>query len=115
VRKQDGKSFVDIEMHIDNVDQGRVTTEGTATVIFAESGPAILDALALRQGGATLAPIDSIADPEVPSGVRERVGTEIERVTSYCPVELGRLRLFAEAIMGIRPIHYDPAAAASSA
>ena len=104
------RDFVHVDLHIRNAEQDRITTNGTAVVVLRADGSSPLDALDLYREGATLPPPEALADPEVPAVVRERVGTEIDRVTSYSPVELARLRLFAEAIMNVRPIHYDPAA-----
>lgn len=112
IEQADGRRFAHVDLHIVNADAGRVTTNGTAVVVFLADGTSPLDALDLLREGAALPPSDPVADAEVPAAVRDRVGTEIDRVTSYSPVELARLRLFAEAVMNVRPIHYDPAAGA---
>ena len=114
IERKDGQAFALLDIRIRNVEEDRVTTEGTAVVIPGQDGRGLMDAVALRDQ-----PMDSdasgpVADPEVPQPIRERVGTEIERVSSYSAVELGRLRLFAEAVMDVRSHHYDPKAGAAS-
>ena len=107
-----GRTFAHVDLHIFNADAGRMTTNGTAVVMFLAGEAAPLDALDLLREGATLTLSDPVADAQVPAAARNKVGAEIDRVTAYSPVELARLRLFAEAVMNVRPIHYDPAAGA---
>ena len=52
-------------------------------------------------------------DEAVPEGVRELLGREDERLTSFCALDASRLRLFADAVSGLRPWHYDARAAAA--
>jgi len=78
-----------------------------------DSGAPLLDALHLQKECSVQDVADRVLYDEIPQAVSNRVGTEISRITSYCPVEQGRLRLFAEAVMDVSPVHYDIAAAAA--
>ncbi|MSP67652.1 MAG: hypothetical protein EXQ96_06070 [Alphaproteobacteria bacterium] len=101
---------VDIEVGIVNQTQGKQTTTGAATVLFDPGGLPLLGVVG-----------DDLPPPRrVPTGIEpatERVlpamaaavGTVLNRVDSFIPTDLGRLRLFAEAIMDVHPMHWDPA------
>jgi acyl dehydratase len=114
VAQKDGRTFVSADIGIRNVEEDHLTTEGTAVVIAGQGGQGLMDAIAWRNQSTSSDAWGPVADPEVPQLIRERVGTEIEHVTSYSAVDLGRLRLFAEAVMDVRPHHYDVAAGAAS-
>ena len=107
--------FAGVDLEIINLDLDRVTTTGSGVVILSKSGTPILDAISLdfpihlRLNEAT-AP----AEDNVPAEIIAALGHELDSVESSYPLDLSRLRLFAEAIMNLRPVHYDPSAAQSS-
>jgi acyl dehydratase len=105
--------FVTVAFEIVNLDRQQETTRGQAVVLLARDGGPVLDALALAQAPAALALATHTADDgSAPEAVRQRIGQVIETRMSAYPVDLSRLRLFADAVMGLAPIFFDPAAAA---
>lgn len=100
--------FVAVELGIRNRDLDRVTSSGRAVVVLGKQGTPVLNAegftapahLCLDEG---LGQVDAA----VPRRVRETVGKEIEALYSAVPVEASRLRLFADAIMGLDRVHFD--------
>jgi acyl dehydratase len=115
VSREGGRLVIGVDIHILNIDEGRITCEGKAVVMLSESGEPILDAAELKSRGESFCAGSGESDPGVPEAISQRIGSEIEQVRSYCPVDLSRLRLFAEAVMDISPYHYDSRAGAASA
>jgi len=105
--------FVSVDFEILNLDRQQVTTRGQALVVLAVDGAPVLDALAISDVQHTLT-LDARTsdDGSAPAAIRQRIGEVIETRTSAYPVDLSRLRLFADAVMGLAPIFFDPAAAA---
>ena len=105
--------WVSIDIEILNLDQQQVTTRGRAIVVLAEDGGLVLDGLEIR-GAAPVLALDasSTDDGSAPEAIRQRIGEVIEVRESAYAVDLSRLRLFADAVMGLPPIFFDPAAAA---
>lgn len=102
--------FVTVDLAIHNLEQGKDTTTGTAIVICTDA----LDPSRVVGDWASL-PADlhldqsiRAEDPAMPARVREKLGHRLEHVKSDYPIDLSRLRLFAEAIGGLWPIHFDP-------
>ncbi|AEI82924.1 hypothetical protein CNE_BB2p01130 (plasmid) [Cupriavidus necator N-1] len=119
VERQAQATAVHLDQHLFNVDTARVTTDGTAVVLLPVNGADAPDALpgAYHDAGdAEDAPPSAAAplDTSVPAPIRRRIGSEIERIVSFSPVEAGRLRLFAEAVMDLPHWHHDPQAARTS-
>lgn len=104
-----------VDLGIANVDLDRVTTTGRGVVVFRADGGALADVLdvelpvALRVNEG----VDA-ADISLPGRIRAGVGSELDRVESDYPLDLSRLRLFADALVGLRAHHYDPKAGAAS-
>jgi acyl dehydratase len=112
--REDGLEYVHVDAGIWNLDHDVRSTTARCVVIVDPSGEPVLaapspDALpqALR-----LSQEISEATRGVPEALGARLGSPVEVVRSVVPVDLSRLRLFAEAVGCIRPIHHDPAAAA---
>jgi len=107
--------YVTVDLTIVNSDLDRATTTGHGIVAFRVDGGSLEDMIgvaapdALRVNEAVVA-----ADDSLPERIRASVGSELDRVQSDFPLDLGRLRLFADAIMGLRAHHYDPAAGGAS-
>jgi acyl dehydratase len=105
--------FVTVAFEIVNLDRQQETTRGEAVVVLSRDGSPVLDALAIAQAPMTLALDTRTADDgSAPEAVRQRIGQVIETRMSAYPVDLSRLRLFADAVIGLAPIFFDPAAAA---
>ena len=107
------RRFISIDLDIVNVDLNKSTTKATA-VVFLDDADFQRDALDL-----VMPPALSLnTEIEAPAGelaedIAAAIGSTLELKVSDCPVDLSRLRLFADAIMGMRRIHFDPEAAAS--
>lgn len=108
----DGRRFQEVQVEIVNLDRGEVTTRGRAVVILpAAEGETVLDALDIAAPEALALPLDAAAaDAATPAHINDRLGGELESRASAYPVDLSRLRLFADAVMDLNPVHYDPAA-----
>jgi acyl dehydratase len=115
VHKRSELVFVVVALEIRNLDTGKSTTSGSGVVILNPQGQALVDATHvslpedLRVATAVESPQGSVAD-----AIRAAVGTVLDDVMSDYPLDLSRLRLFADAVMGLRPIHYDPDVAAAT-
>ena len=112
LEEQAGVVRVGVELKIHNLRQDVATTAGTAVLLVRRDGAPVLDALSLPDSLSTEGQVADAAD--LPATVRDRLGQELSSVSSYSPVELGRLRLFAEAIMNVSPIHFDEEAGKAS-
>jgi acyl dehydratase len=105
--------FVSLACEILNLDQQKVTTRGGAVVVLARDGSRLLDALSIRNGPANFAlQTEPADDGSAPVKIRQRIGEVVETRRSAYPLDLSRLRLFADAVMGLSPIFFDPIAAA---
>jgi len=115
VQKHGAYVYALVDLGIANVDLDRVTTTGRGVVVFHVDGRALADVLdvavpdALRVNEGVDAP-----DISLPERIRASVGSELDRVQSDYPLDLSRLRLFADALVGLRALHYDPNAGAAS-
>jgi acyl dehydratase len=105
--------FASVECEILNLDRQQVTTRGRALLVLSADGAPMLDGLSLDHTPQALA-LDARTDDDgsAPQAVRRRIGEVIETRTSAYALDLSRLRLFADAVMGLSPIFFDPAAAA---
>lgn len=115
VEEHAGLTLVTVTMEICNLDSGRATTAGTGIVVFARSGKPLLDVLGFDlPDGLRLDETVIPAEESLPERIRAAVGQELDRIESDYPLDLSRLRLFADAVMGLRPLHFDPRAASQS-
>ena len=114
-RKLDDHMLVLVDVEIHNMDLDRATTLSNAVVVLRNDGEPVTDAVgqSLPDDLRLDERIDGI-DETVPHRIRSCLGAELDRVESDYPLDLSRLRLFADAIMGLRPVHFDAGAAASS-
>jgi acyl dehydratase len=106
------RAFLEVQVEILNLDRGEVTTRGRAVVMLPRaSGETVLDALDIAAPESLALPLDAAApDPAAPAHINARLGSELEDRASVYPVDLSRLRLFADAVMDLDPVHFDPAA-----
>jgi hydroxyacyl-ACP dehydratase HTD2-like protein with hotdog domain len=105
--------FAAVELEIRNPVQGKVTTTGNALVRLDTPPWSAVDWEALPAAwrlDESVAP----SDGAVPAAVQALLGVEDEQVSSFCALDASRLRLFADAVSGLRPWHYDIRAAAAA-
>ena len=107
--RQQNRDAVEVDVEIVNLDTTQVSTRGKAVVLL-EPGKPVADAL--DSAGDFFAKPESkppeAADDMVPEVVRSAIGRVLEERASVYPLDLGRLRIFASAIMGLRPRHFHP-------
>ncbi|MEO5671079.1 MAG: MaoC family dehydratase N-terminal domain-containing protein [Ramlibacter sp.] len=118
VREEEGKLFASVELDVRNQNAARVTSSGRAVIVAALDGSVIADASGLAEN---LCPVPLENEPQdarplegVPARIAECVGRQLEHIRSCVPVDLGRLRLFADAVGGLSPMHYDQRAGLAS-
>ena len=108
--------FVSVRVEIMNLDRAELTTLGEAVVVLAQDGSLVLDALGIELPvGMSLSQEVAALDSEVAAGINAWLGKQIDARKSCYAIDLSRLRLFAEAVMGLAPVHFDPQAGAASA
>lgn len=108
-------NFVSIEVEIFNTDRAEVTTRGEAVAIMHGAGQPLLDALQVHAPDGMGLPEDVAApDPAMSPAINARLGKQIDARASRYAVDLSRLRLFAEAVMDLASVHFDPEAGAAS-
>lgn len=110
-RVEGGKTFLDVEVEIFNLDRNEVTTRGQAVVILPRDTSTMLDAIDVDAPEGLALPVSvAPADAGVPPAIAERLGSELDSRESRYPLDLSRLRLFADAVMDLDPVHFDDAA-----
>lgn len=108
-RTHGGSTFLEVDVLIFNLDKNDSTTRGRATCILPRGTEPVVDALnvaAPMELELSLAP--EPVDPAVPAAISKLLGQELERRESCYSVDLSRLRLFADAVMDLDPVHFDP-------
>jgi acyl dehydratase len=101
--------LLDVDVQLVSLDRNEVTTRGRATVLLPADDAPVLDALGF-EGPEDLA-LPLVADPvgdDTLESARKSLGRELEHRESKYPVDLSRLRLFADAVMDLDPVHFDP-------
>jgi acyl dehydratase len=108
------RTFVSVQVEIFNTDRAEVTTRGEAVVIVQDGQP-VVEALEVHAPEGMGLPEDVAApDPAMAPAINARLGTQIDARASRYAIDLSRLRLFAEAVMGLAPEHFDSEAGAAS-
>lgn len=113
IREVASRTIVTVDMGIRNDVTDEVTTRATGQVILPSNGARRIDALDL---------VSELPEPELTPGdsdrlpprIRDHLGRQTERLQAVLPLEAGRLRLFADAVMGLRPEHHNIAAGRDS-
>ena len=101
--------LLDVEVELANLDRNVVTTRGRATLLLPAGDAPVLDALGFEgPDGLALPLVAEAAGDDTVESAREWLGCELERRESKYPVDFSRLRLFADAIMDLDPVHFDP-------
>lgn len=107
--------FVSVQVEICNLDRGELTTAGEAVMVVAQDGSRMLDGLGIEPPAELCLSQEATAlDPDVGPSINAWLGKQIDERKSFYPIDLSRLRLFAQAVMGLEPVHFDPEAAAAS-
>ena len=99
-----------VELAIWNPTQAKATTTGSATLLLDVPAYADTDWGNLPPDSRLDESIEP-SDQAVPPAVRDLLGRDDEQVTSFCALDASRLRLFADAVSGLRPWHFDQRAA----
>jgi acyl dehydratase len=111
----DGRIFVSVDVEILNTDRGEVTARGKAVVVQNISGVPVLDAIGIAApDGMGLPLATSPPDAATAEHISRLLGTQIDARESHYSIDLSRLRLCADAVMGLPPMHFDAQAGAAS-
>lgn len=105
--------FAHVEVEIWNAVQARTTTTGTAILLLDTPSWQSVDWDHLPPQW-RLDETTEASDDAVPQEVRELLGRDDEQLTSFCALDASRLRLFADAVQGLRAWHFDPRAATAA-
>jgi acyl dehydratase len=103
-----GQRCLHLALEIWNLEQGKANTKATALVLpdacwefdHHANSPTLPPELALDES------IDA-PDPAAPDYINALLGREVETVVSQYPLDMSRLRLFADAVGGLAPLHFD--------
>ena len=117
LQRHAGSDLVEVLLEIFNEDRCEVTTRGRAIVVLSPGEQRMQDALNFLGPEDQRLPLDVSAGHETDGAPAEAVrclGQSLDQRTSAYPVDLGRLRLFADAVMGLDPVHFDPSQAAAA-
>ncbi|TCT01713.1 FAS1-like dehydratase domain-containing protein [Aquabacter spiritensis] len=104
------QTVASVDIEIWNTSRQKLTTSGTARIGLGAGGVSLPPFPAELRAAHAARP----AGDGVPQTIAGWIGTDWERLSSDYPVDLSRLRLFADAIGNLSPIHFDPVAAAAS-
>jgi acyl dehydratase len=107
-----GRHLLEVDVRIVNLDRNEVTTQGNAVVLLPdEPGVHVLDALGFDGPPELALPLG--AEPasgdtsDLPGDSAGWIGRELECRESAYPIDLSRLRLFADAVMDMDAWHFD--------
>lgn len=108
--------LLEVALEIFNLDQQAAGTQGRAVVLqgLGDRPVQALPALELPEASMLDCSIADASDAGVPAGIRERIGTVVDAAESAYPLDLSRLRLFAEAVGDCLPHQFDPVAGRQS-
>ncbi len=114
VERHQALLYVSVDAHIVNTDLDRVNTTATGIVLLDTGGAAVVRAPEHPPAHLRLPTEVAAAAGEVPAHIARCIGQQLDHLVSYTPLDRSRLRLFADAVMDLRPWHYDVHAAANS-
>lgn len=95
-----------VDLGIRNVERGVDTTVASALLACREPGDARDAAVPLPDAERLAETVAPVTGP-VPTAIAQRVGSEVETITSALPLEASRLYLFADAIGDLDPKHWQ--------
>ncbi|MEO6625013.1 MAG: MaoC family dehydratase N-terminal domain-containing protein [Burkholderiaceae bacterium] len=109
--------LIDVDVEILDAATGIVSTSGHAVVLLRlDQAPVLQEPAYMRSPHPLpLADVAGTLDVDIPAHIRQAVGSTLEAKESRFPVDLSRLVMFADAVMGLFPRHHDPAVAAAGA
>ncbi|HEY4068763.1 MAG TPA: MaoC family dehydratase N-terminal domain-containing protein [Burkholderiaceae bacterium] len=113
VESANDRRFANVELEIWNPIQAKATTSGSAIMLLDTPSWQAADWERLPAAWRLDESVEP-GDGAVPEAVRALLGRDDEQVTSFCALDASRLRLFADALTGLRAWHYDPRAAAAA-
>lgn len=112
----DGNQIVSLAIESRNLQQDKVTTSASCVICTGKDHAGRDDAVAAGiRNHFAINVVTSSTCSAVSADINMLIGTEHEALTSEVPVERSRLRLFADALGGVDPLHYDPATGQASA
>jgi len=115
VQEQGPLAFVRVELGIHNERRAELTTRGDAVVIVDRRGHPLLDALGVAAPTELALPREVDApDPGMAGRTAPTLGAVLDERESDYAIDLSRLRLFADAVIGLPARHSDLAAGAAS-
>jgi len=104
----EGREYVNVDVEIFNIDRNQVTTRGNAVVVLGGHDRPVLDVVGMRMPeDMHLNPGVSALDSAVPAQMNSHLGQQFDARESLYPIDLSRLRLFADAVMDLAPVHFD--------
>ena len=111
ITKKNKLTFITVNLECFNTDTNAVTTKGQGIVIIDQSDAPLkkvidMDLPEHLKLNERIEPVEG----EVASNIQDLIGQELDHLESYYPLDLSRLSLFADAIMGLHPMHFDPKA-----
>lgn len=108
--------LLEVELEIFNLDQQAAGTRARAVVLQGRGDRPMraLPEIELPEASMLDCSIGDASDAGVPAGIRERIGTVVDAAESAYPLDLSRLRLFAEAVGDCLPHQFDPVAGRQS-
>lgn len=108
-----GVTAAHVSLALWNPQQEKITTQGSAIVMLDAAPYGDNDWQALPHHWRLDERVEA-EDAAVPAEIRALLGQDDEHVTSCCPLDLSRLRLFADAVGGLPAWHHDPRSAADA-
>ncbi len=109
------RTFISVQIDICNTDQAQATTGGTAVVLLDEGDAPVTHAIGIDAPDGMALSLQTLApDAQTPEPLSARLGERIDARQSHYPIDLSRLRLFADAVMDMPALHFDAAAGAAS-
>ena len=108
-RTEGAHGYVEVAVEIVNLDTAQVTTRGRATLVMRLDGTPLLAATGLDLPPDLALPREP-AEPDATTepALAAQLGTVLDTRTSEYPLDLSRLRLFADAVLEPDPVHFDP-------
>lgn len=106
--------FAHVELEIGNPAQAKTTTTGTAILMLDTPSWQSVDWGSLPPQWRLDEVVGADDDDAVPREIRDLLGRDDEQLRSYCALDASRLRLFADAVQGLRAWHFDSNAAAAA-
>lgn len=104
------KYCLEIDLEIFNVAKEAATTLATGVVVLKANGEPLVDMpdRSILPSRLFLSTEASPPEGDVPEHIESQLNQWTDPIQSDYPIDLSRLRLFADAVMGLRPVFYHP-------